>query len=134
MMSQGFEGDTSDATPVTTPSGSLIDLYDSPAVLEINNSAYATQNHAPRSRTSSVSSQASDSSLFSPVADKLSKHRFLPSETESASESEDSHSIMLHSVSKDELYSYYCLMQEKSKKYRWKFSQVSFFHIICKIF
>ena len=146
--------------PNATPSGSLINLNDDddgdstkvslqqeqidylsagfsgPAVLEISGSGShisdlkSPHNRVPRSRTSSVSSQASDSYFVSPPAFP-SRQLPLPSDVESiTSEAEDA-GVSLDLISKEELYRCYCRMQQRSTKYRWKFSQVRIFFVVC---
>ena len=132
--------------PVATPSGSLIDLHDDcpndvldhprsvdantpgPAVLDLSGLDPFTSNinlsHGSRSRTSSVSSQASDS-FFSPSnIPASSRHLTLPSDVESITSEAESGGASLDVISKEEMYKYYCRVQQRSQKYRWKFSQV----------
>lgn len=114
---------------------SLIDLsgdFSGPAVLDISESGSnisdvrSPRDHGTRSRTSSVSSQASDS-FFSPMSTLSSRQIPLPSDVESiASEMEDG-TALPDSISKDEIYRSYCQMQQRSRRYRWKFSQVTWF-------
>ena len=75
-----------------------------------------------RSRTSSISSQTSEASLFGPLP---TPHRYhaLPSDIESASEVEDS-GVAVHTVSKEDLYQYFRKMERRSEKYKAKFVQV----------
>lgn len=89
----------------------------SPAQLPVSFS----HEHVTRSRTSSVSSQASDASFFSPIP--TSRAYPLPSDVESASEYEDS-GVVPHTTTKEELYHYFRKMQRRSEKYKAKFTQV----------
>lgn len=76
-----------------------------------------------RSRTSSVSSQASEASLFGPIP--VGKVHALPSDVESSSEMEDS-GIAVNTMSKDDLYQFYKKMERRCQRYKYKFSQVWF--------
>ena len=85
--------------------------------------------HMTRSRTSSLSSEVSDASLFSPVTFPQRQY-VLPSDVESASEFEDSasasgsHSAVPTSVSKEELFQRYLKIQRRSEKFKTKLMQV----------
>lgn len=142
----------SDETPTITPSNSLINLNDDtsdtsmqqervdslidlssdfsgPAVLDISESGSnildvrSPRDHGTRSRTSSVSSQASDS-FFSPMSTLSSRQIPLPSDVESVTSEMEDGTTLPDSISKDEIYRSYCQMQQRSTRYRWKFSQV----------
>ena len=76
-----------------------------------------------RSRTSSISSQTSDASLFAPIP--FGKSHPMPSDVES--EMEDS-GIALNTVSKDDLYQYFKKMERRSERYKYKFTQVCVIH------
>jgi hypothetical protein len=78
-----------------------------------------------RSRTSSISSQTSEASLFAPVP--FGKAYPMPSDIESASEMEDS-GIALNTVSKEDLYQYFKKMERRSQRYKYKFTQVCAIH------
>ena len=74
-----------------------------------------------RSRTSSISSQTSDASLFGPIP--VGKAHPLPSDVESSSEVEDS-GIAVNTMSKDDLYQFYKKMERRCQRYKYKFTQV----------
>lgn len=104
-----------------------------PAQIAVNQEYH---DQASRSRHSSISSQASDASFFSPVPSASRAHYPLPSDVESASEMEDSSGMVPHTMSKEELYQYFRKMQRRSEKYKAKFVQVSsvWFNSVCLSF
>ena len=111
--------------PLATPDQSAShyeSAADTPAQISVSQQFHE---HVPRSRNSSISSQASDASFFSPVPSTSRAHFPLPSDVESASEIEDSSGMVLHTTTKEDLYQYFRKMQRRSEKYKAKFAQVN---------
>jgi hypothetical protein len=85
-----------------------------------------------RSRSSSVSSQASDtSSLFTPVSLVSTARRTnIPSDVESSA-SELADDVALEGTTKEQLYQYFRRMERRSAKYKARYTQVGVFAVVC---
>ena len=76
-----------------------------------------------RSRTSSTSSMDTEASMFSPLTFPQRQY-VVPSDVDSASEVDDTSSVAVGAVTKEQLYQSYLKVQRRAEKYKGKFSQV----------
>jgi hypothetical protein len=82
---------------------------------------------AARSRSSSISSQASDASFLAPQSFSVAGQASFVSADDQASVSEaetEDHSAVLASTTKEDMYRMYTKMQRRGQQYKWKYLQV----------
>lgn len=105
-----------------TPTGSLVDL----SIPSPDSGRQSSGAMAPRSRTSSISSQTSDASFMTPSSSSVMGQSPYPFDDKaSVSEAEaDDHSAVIASMTKEELYQLYSRCQRRGQQYKWKYMQV----------